>query len=57
MEEKKDVVKAYKCLTKAVTRGVTYFDELNKFFKDNYDVLAPYYLETRKPAGDLTVAN
>ncbi len=26
IDEKKDLVKAYKQLTKAVTRGVTYFD-------------------------------
>ena len=57
VEGKKDVVQAYKCLNRAVTRGVTYFDELNAYFKDNYDVLAPYFLETKKPAGGLTVAN
>ena len=51
------MVKAYKYLNKAVTRGVTYFDDLNNFFKENYDVLAPYFLETKKPAGELTVAN
>ena len=50
-------MKAYKYLNKAVTRGVTYFDDLNNFFKENYDVLAPYFLETKKPAGELTVAN
>lgn len=50
-------MQAYKCLNRAVTRGVTYFDELNAYFKDNYDVLAPYFLETKKPAGGLTVAN
>ena len=44
-------------MNKAVTRGVTYFDDLNNFFKENYDVLAAYFLETKKPAGELTVAN
>lgn len=29
---------------------------MNAFFKDNYDVLAPVFLETKKPAG-LTVEN
>jgi len=44
-EEKKDVKLAYKNLSKAVQLGVTYFDQLNEFFKDNYDVLAPIFLE------------
>ena len=29
---------------------------MNAFFKDNYDVLAPVFLATKKPA-DITVAN
>ena len=57
VEEKKDVVLAYKHLNKAVTRGVTFFDQMNAYFKANYDVLAPVFLETKKPAGGLTVEN
>ena len=51
VEEKKDVVLAYKHLNKAVTRGVTFFDQMNAYFKANYDVLAPVFLETKKPIG------
>ena len=57
VEEKKDVVLAYKHLIKAVNRGVTYFEQMNTFFKTNYDVLAPVFLETKKPIGGITVAN
>lgn len=42
-EEKKDVVKAYKQLTKAVFRGVTFFDQLHAFFKEHFDALAPVF--------------
>ena len=38
-DEKKDIVKAYRQLTKAVTLGVTYFDQLHSFFKENQDAL------------------
>ena len=49
VEEKKDLVKAYQQLTKAVNRGVTYFDQLHSFFKENYDVLAPAFFALRPP--------
>ena len=49
VEEKKDVVKAYKHLFKAVSMGVTFFDELTKYFKENYDVLCPVFCEIKKP--------
>ena len=56
-EQKKDIVLAYKHLNKAVSRGVTFFDQMNAYFKANYDVLAPVFLENKKPAGGLTVDN
>lgn len=49
IDEKKDLVKAYRQLMKAVTRGVTYFDQLHSFFKENYDLLAPVFCEIRAP--------
>ena len=51
VEEKKDPVLAYKNLSQAVTRGVTFFDQMNAYFKEHYDVLAPVFLETKKPIG------
>ena len=48
-ERKRDVVKAYRQLTKAVTRGVTYFDQLHAYFKENFEVLGPVFCEIRKP--------
>lgn len=49
VEEKKDLVKAYRQLNKSVSRGVTYFDQLHSFFKENFDVLAPIFCELRAP--------
>jgi hypothetical protein len=49
VEEKKDLVKAYKQLFKSVMRGVTYFDQLHSFFKENFAVLAPVFCELRAP--------
>jgi hypothetical protein len=48
MEPKKDVKKAYLYLTKAIMLGVTYFDNMTKFFKENYEVLAPVFVELKK---------
>lgn len=48
-EGKKDVVKAYKHLLKAISMGVTFFDELTKYFKENYDVLLPVFCEMKQP--------
>ena len=31
-------------------KGVSYFDEFNQYFKDNYDLLGPVYLENKKPS-------
>lgn len=44
-DEKKDLVKAYKQLFKAVTRGVTYFDQLHAYFKENIDALSATFCE------------
>jgi hypothetical protein len=49
MEPKKDIVKAYKFLNKSVTLGVTNFDQMKKFFSENYEVLAPVFSDFRKP--------
>ena len=32
--------------------GVTFFDQLHEYFKDNYDLLAADFIKTRKPASD-----
>jgi hypothetical protein len=54
MEPKKDIVKAYKFLNKSVILGVTNFDQMKKFFSDNYDVLAPVFSDFRKPPSEMT---
>ena len=46
-DEVKDNKLAYKYLTKAVETGVTYFDQMNKFFKENQDELAPVFIQNR----------
>ena len=51
-EEKKDPLLAYKHLTKAVKMGVTFFDQMNEYFRDNYDILAPNFIKQRKPDAD-----
>ena len=53
IEEKKDVEKAYKCLSVAVQRGVTYFDQLHTYFKDNIAVLAPVFCEIKAPPASI----
>ena len=52
MEEKKNPALAYKHLVKAVSMGVTFFDVLNQFFKDHYDVLGEEFVRNRKPGAD-----
>jgi len=52
---KKDPVKAYKYVIKAVLRGVTFFDEMHAYFKENYKVLAPVYITMKKLPSELTV--
>ena len=32
--------------------GVTFFDVLNQFFKDHYEVLAEEFVRSRKPGAD-----
>jgi hypothetical protein len=39
---------AYGHLMNALMNGITYFDELVQYFKDNYDVLAPEYIKQKK---------
>jgi hypothetical protein len=43
------VKKAYIFMHKAVTRGVTFFDQMHNYFKENYDVLMPVFIEMKKP--------
>jgi hypothetical protein len=57
VEEKKDVVQAYKYVTKAVTRGVAFFDQMHIFFKEHYAKLAPIFIDLKKPPSELTVEN
>lgn len=51
---KKNTIKAYKFLNKSINLGVTHFEEQDKFFKANYDVLKPIFVEIRKPPAELT---
>lgn len=44
-DDRKKPEVAYEYLMKALINGITYFDELIAFFKDNYDVLAPIYVK------------
>lgn len=32
--------------------GVTFFDQMNEYFRDNYDILAPNFIKQRKPDAD-----
>lgn len=34
--------------------GVTFFDQMNEYFKDNYDVLVEDFLKVRKPGADVS---
>jgi hypothetical protein len=43
IELKKDFKKAYLYLKKAVLLGVTFFDNITNFFKENFDLLAPVF--------------
>lgn len=47
-DDKKNPVVAYGHLMNALMNGITYFDELIQYFKDNYDVLAPEYIKQKK---------
>mmetsp|Transcript_5537 Transcript_5537/g.8699 ORF Transcript_5537/g.8699 Transcript_5537/m.8699 type:complete len:296 (+) Transcript_5537:118-1005(+) len=46
-ESKKDIPTAYNYLMEAIKVGVTYFEEAIKFFKENYDALAPVYVNSK----------
>ena len=48
-ESKKDVVKAYLWLNKACIRGVTFFEQLHQYFKENYAELKATFIEMKKP--------
>jgi hypothetical protein len=54
MEPKKDVKKAYKYLNKSVQGGVTNFEQMNEYFKANYEVLAPIFKTIRPPPAEFT---
>ena len=43
----KDNKVAYRYLTKAVESGVTYFDQMNSFFKEHQDELTPVFIKSR----------
>jgi TPR repeat protein len=51
---KKDIVKAYRFLNKSVQLGVTNFDQQDKYFKENFDVLKPVFAEIRAPPAEMT---
>jgi hypothetical protein len=53
MAGKKNTVKAYKYLNKAVTMGVTHFEAMDKYFKENYDILQAVFAEIRKPPAEM----
>mmetsp|Transcript_11751 Transcript_11751/g.8192 ORF Transcript_11751/g.8192 Transcript_11751/m.8192 type:complete len:129 (-) Transcript_11751:757-1143(-) len=46
-EEVRDNKIAYKYLIKAVESGVTYFDQMNLFFKEHQKELTPVFIECR----------
>ena len=50
---KKDIIKAYRMLNKALQYGVTHFEVQDKYFKENIDVLMPIFIEIRKPPAEL----
>lgn len=52
----KDVKTAYRYLLDAIYSGVTYFDEIKSFFKDNVDVLADEFAKNN-PHLPLDMAN
>ena len=49
----RDIKKAYAYFEKAVLSGVSLFDDFHKMFIDNYDELAPVFLEKKKPSSIL----
>ena len=51
---KKNTIKAYRFINKAVQLGVTHFEEMDKFFKANFDVLKPEFAKIRTPPESLT---
>jgi hypothetical protein len=53
MPTKIDIVKAYKYLNKSVNLGVTNFEQMNKFFRDNYDVCSKIFIDIRKPPAEM----
>jgi hypothetical protein len=53
MATKKNTVKAYRYLNKAVLLGVTNFEAMNNYFRENYDVLSGVFAEIRKPPAEM----
>lgn len=49
-----DAKKAYKFLTKACQRGVTYFEQLHKYFVEFQEILGPVFSEIRKIPNTVT---
>lgn len=56
-KEKKDLKLAYKYLFKACLMGVTFFDQMQRFFIENYDAVVPMYLELKKPHESLNTGD
>lgn len=56
-EAKRDPVRAYRNILKAVQFGVTFFDQLIAYFKDNFETLCPVFCEIRKPPTGVDTAN
>jgi len=52
-EAHKDVQKAYNYLMGAVTSGVTYFEEIINYFKDNYAALSPNFMKSKNVPEEL----
>jgi TPR repeat protein len=53
MVGKKNTVKAYRFLNKAVCMGVTHFEAMNNYFKANFEILSPVFAEIRKPPQEM----
>jgi len=51
---KKNTIKAYRMMNKAVQQGVTHFEVMDKYFKENFDVLRLIFNEFRKAPEGIT---
>ena len=55
--EFKNVKRAYSYFEKALLNGVSFFDEFQGLFANNYDELSPIFLESNKPSAMINKDN